>query len=68
MGECGRWFVLGLLHPVWRGGPSHHAIMNVCEPEFESRLIHHTYACRRGKGQFAALAAARALPVGTSGF
>jgi len=36
----------------------HHAIMNVCEPEFESRLIHHTYACRRGKGQFAALAAA----------
>jgi retron-type reverse transcriptase len=36
----------------------HHAIMNVCEPEFEKRLIHHTYACRRGKGQFAALAAA----------
>lgn len=36
----------------------HHAIMNVCEPEFERRLIHHTYACRRGKGQFAALAAA----------
>lgn len=36
----------------------HHAIINVCEPEFEKRLIHHTYACRRGKGQFAALAAA----------
>lgn len=37
----------------------HHAIMNVCEPEFERRLIHHTYACRRGKGQFGAIAAAR---------
>lgn len=36
----------------------HHAIMNVCEPEFEKRLIHHSYACRRGKGQFAALRAA----------
>jgi len=36
----------------------HHAIMNVCEPAFESRLIPHTYACRRGKGQFAALATA----------
>jgi RNA-directed DNA polymerase len=37
----------------------HHAIMNICEPEFERRLIHHSYACRRGKGQFAAIAAAR---------
>ena len=37
----------------------HHAVMNVCEPEFERRLVFHTYACRRGKGQFAALAAAR---------
>lgn len=36
----------------------HHAIMNVCEPEFERRLIHHSYACRQGKGQFAALEAA----------
>lgn len=37
----------------------HHAIMNVCEPEFEKRLIHHSYACRRGKGQFAAIATAK---------
>ncbi len=37
----------------------HHAVMNVCEAEFERRLVFHTYACRRGKGQFAALEAAR---------
>ena len=28
----------------------HHAIMNVCEPEFERVAIHDSYACRRGKG------------------
>ncbi len=33
----------------------HHAIMNVCEPEFERFLIDDTYACRRGKGRIAAL-------------
>lgn len=37
----------------------HHAIMNLCEPEFDKRLIFHSYACRKGKGQFAGLAAAR---------
>lgn len=37
----------------------HHAIMNVCEPEFERTLIDDTYACRIGKGQFAAIARAR---------
>lgn len=33
----------------------HHAIMNVCEPVFERFLIDDTFACRRGKGQIAAL-------------
>ncbi len=33
----------------------HHAIMNVCEPQFEQFLIDDTYACRRGKGRIAAL-------------
>lgn len=33
----------------------HHAIMNVCEPVFERLLIHDSYACRRGKGQWAAV-------------
>ncbi len=29
----------------------HHAVMNICEPVFESYSIHDSYACRRGKGQ-----------------
>lgn len=33
----------------------HHAIMNVLESYFERRLIHHTYACRKGKGTHAAV-------------
>jgi RNA-directed DNA polymerase len=33
---------------------AHHAIMNVCEPEFERALIDDTYACRAGKGTQAA--------------
>jgi len=33
----------------------HHALMNVCEPLFERWLIDDTYACRRGKGQWAAV-------------
>jgi hypothetical protein len=33
----------------------HHVIMRVCEPVFERHLIHHTYACRKGKGRIAAL-------------
>ena len=33
----------------------HHAIMNVCEEDFERYLIHDTYACRKGKGRIAAL-------------
>jgi RNA-directed DNA polymerase len=38
---------------------AHHAIMNVCEPSLEQAAIFHSYACRRGKGQFAALEQAR---------
>ena len=37
----------------------HHAIFNVGEPYFEQWLIADTFACRRGKGQFAAIARAR---------
>jgi len=33
----------------------HHALMNVCEPEFEQYLIHDSYACRKGKGMHAAV-------------
>lgn len=33
----------------------HHAIMNVCEPNFERFLIADTFACRAGKGRIAAL-------------
>ncbi len=35
-----------------------HALMRVCEPAFERRLIHHCYACRCGKGRIKALEAA----------
>jgi RNA-directed DNA polymerase len=45
--------------PCFRERILHHAMMNVCEPEFEKRLIHHTYACRQGKGQFAAIRVAQ---------
>ena len=33
----------------------HHAVMNVCGPVLERRLVFHSYACRKGKGTFAAL-------------
>lgn len=33
----------------------HHAIMNIAAPVFERPLIHHTYACRKGKGTHAAV-------------
>ena len=33
----------------------HHALVNVIEPAFERRFIHHSYACRRGKGTHQAL-------------
>ena len=28
----------------------HHAIMNIVEPYIDKRMIHHSYACRQGKG------------------
>ena len=36
----------------------HHAVMNICEPYFERFQIFHSYACRKGKGQHAALLSA----------
>ena len=33
----------------------HHAIINILEPIFENTLIFHTYACRKGKGTYAAI-------------
>lgn len=37
----------------------HHAIMNVCESYFDKWLIYDSYACRKGKGQIAAVKRAR---------
>ena len=36
-----------------------HSLMNVCEQYFDSWLIFDTYACRKGKGQVAAVKRAR---------
>jgi len=33
----------------------HHAVMNICAIDFDNRQIPHSYACRKGKGTFAAL-------------
>lgn len=41
--------------PVFRERVLHHAVMNVCGPVLERRLVFHSYACRKGKGTFAAL-------------
>ena len=38
---------------------AYHAIMNYCEPIFDSYQIFNSYACRQGKGQWAALECAR---------
>ena len=32
---------------------AHHALMNVCEPLIDRSYIHHTYACRKGRGTIA---------------
>ncbi|MCB0376035.1 MAG: RNA-directed DNA polymerase [Sinomicrobium sp.] len=37
----------------------HHALMNICHPYFEKVQIYDSYACRKGKGTYAALARAR---------
>lgn len=39
----------------------HHAIMGALEPVFERRMVHESFACRRGKGTHAALSHARRL-------
>ena len=44
--------------PSFRDRVLHHAILNFCEPAFEKRMIFHSYACRQGKGQHAAVAQA----------
>ncbi|MFZ4767895.1 MAG: reverse transcriptase/maturase family protein [Roseimicrobium sp.] len=54
--------------PCFRERVLHHAIMNVVEPELERYAIHHSYACRAGKGQFAALTAARKFAWGHEWF
>lgn len=38
----------------------HHTLMNVCHPYFDRKLIYDTYACRKGKGTYAALDRAQA--------
>lgn len=38
----------------------HHALMNVCGPPMDSKQIANSFACRKGKGQYAALARAGA--------
>ncbi len=44
--------------PCFRERVLHHAILNVCEPVFETFLIDDTYACRVGKGRIRALSRA----------
>ncbi|MCH9687658.1 MAG: reverse transcriptase/maturase family protein [Deltaproteobacteria bacterium] len=39
----------------------HHAVIDVLEPVFDRRMIHATFACRRGKGTHAALDYAQRL-------
>jgi len=36
--------------PAFRARVAHHAIMNLCEPAFESYQIFDSYACRKNKG------------------
>lgn len=46
--------------PTFRDRVVHHAIINVAGPIFERGAFHHSYACRTGKGQHAALIQAQA--------
>ena len=46
--------------PAFRDRVAHHALIGVTGPVFESGALAHSYACRRGKGQHAAVATARA--------
>lgn len=39
----------------------HHAVVDVLEPAFDRRMVHATFACRRGKGTHAAIDHAQQL-------
>lgn len=39
----------------------HHSLVAATEPVFEARYIRHSYACRKGKGQHAAVEVARRM-------
>lgn len=39
----------------------HHALIDVLEPQLDRRMVPHSFACRRGKGQHAALRWAQRL-------
>lgn len=54
--------------PVFQERVLHHAIMRVCGPVLERRLTHHSYACRVGRGTYAALKAAHAAAKGGTWF
>lgn len=63
-GECATFVIHDpkrrlITAPVFRERVLHHAVMNVCGPVLDRRLIHHSYACRKGKGTVAALSAAQ---------
>lgn len=45
--------------PAFEEQVLHHALMNICHPFFERAQIFDSYACRKGKGTYAALAQAR---------
>jgi len=44
----------------------HHALMNVCEPAFERMAVADSYACRKGKGQWAAVRRAESFATGAT--
>ncbi len=41
--------------PPFQDRVVHHALVRVIEPLFEKKFIHHSYACRAGKGNHAAV-------------
>lgn len=63
-GECATFTIYDpkereITAPVFRERVLHHAVINICGPVLDRRLIWHSYACRKGKGAIAALHAAR---------
>lgn len=67
--EPGRAREFRVYEPKWRDIQAppfadrivHHALVRVVEPLFERRFIHHSYACRKGKGAQRAVNAVQAL-------